>query len=179
MDEEPHGQPDDEPIDVVTTVGVLDPVVALLREFLHRSGAKRAVALMEQPGGEEPALVDCAQLAPIEVVVDGRRVVLPHAIELDVPAPDVPEVRQLPPFEVTPETGEVATMIGGLEHYAEAVVGLTRRVGPRDVVMATWATTTHDVPLSISARGKDPIIVVLGEEQYEMEPGWPPPRRAL
>lgn len=179
MDEEPQEHVDDEPIDVVTTVGALDPVVALLREFLHRSGALRAVALMEQPGGEEPALVDCGQLAPIEVVADGRRVVLPHAIELDVPAPDVPEVRQLPPFEVTPATGEIAAMIGGLEHYAEAVVGLTRRVGPRDVVMATWATTTHDVPLSISARGKDPIIIALGEEQYEMEPGWPPPRRAL
>lgn len=178
MDDGPGGQAEDgedEPIDVVTTVGDLDPVVALLREFLHRSGAIRAVALMEQPGGEEPALVDCARLAPIEVVTDGRRVVLPHAIELDVPDPDVPDVRQLPPFEVTPETGEIATMIGGLEHYADAVIGLTRRVGPRDVVMATWATTTHDVPISISARGKDPVIVALGEEQYEMDQGWPPP----
>jgi hypothetical protein len=179
MEDAPREPGDDEPIDVVTTVGPLDPVVALLREFLHRSGALRAVALMEQAPGEEPALVDCARLAPIEVVRDGRRVVLPHAVELDVPDPDVPDVRQLPPFDVTPETGEIATMIGGLEHYAEAVIGLTRRIGPRDVVVATWATTTHDVPLSISARGKDPLIIVLGEEQYEMDPGWPPPVRAL
>lgn len=182
MDEAPppaHDEHDDDPVDLVASVGPLDPVVALLREFLHRSGAIRAVALLEQAPGEEPALVDCGQLLPIEVVADGRRMHLPHAIELDVPEPDVPEIRQLPHFEVDPESGQIASMIGGMEHYAEAVIGLTRRVGPRDVIMVTWRTNRPEAPLSISARGNDPLIVALGEEQYEMEPGWPPPAAAL
>lgn len=180
MDDAPDGPQDDEtePAILVATVGPLDPVVALLREFLHRSGAIRAVALMEHGVGEGPALVDVGQLLPIEVVVDEQTYQLPHAIELDVPEPDVPDVRQLPTFEVNRETGEIAAMIGGVEHYAEAVIGLTRRVGPRDVVIATWRTNDDDAPISISARGSDPIVISLGDEEYEMEPGWPPPAAA-
>jgi hypothetical protein len=182
MDDAPGtGQQDDdvEPAELVASVGPLDPVVALLREFLHRSGAIRAVALMEHGVGEGPALVDVGQLLPIEVVVDEQTYQLPHAIELDVPEPDVPDVRQLPPFEVDRESGQIAAMIGGVEHYAEAVIGLTRRVGPRDVVVATWRTNDPETPISISARGQDPIVITLGEDEYEMEPGWPPPARAI
>lgn len=183
MDDAPGPDPqrdDDEPAVLVASVGPLDPVVALLREFLHRSGAIRAIALMEHGVGEGPALVDVGQLLPIEVVVDEQVFQLPHAIELDVPEPDVPEVRQLPPFEVDRETGEIAAMIGGVEHYAEAVIGLTRRIGPRDAVIATWRTNDPDTPISISARGNDPLVITLGEDdEYEMEPGWPPPAAGI
>jgi len=181
MDDVPHSSDPagiDEEVELVASVGPLDPVVALLREFLHRSGAVRAVALVDHGVGEGPALVDVGQLLPIDVVVDGRTLRLPHAIALDVPQPDVPEVRQLPAFEVDRRTGEIAAMIGGLEHYAEAVLGMTRRVGPRDVVMATWTTNDPGAPLSISARGHDPIVISIGEDEYEMEPGWPPPAAA-
>ncbi|WP_372788518.1 hypothetical protein [Paraconexibacter sp.] len=183
MDDAPHTGPDTgqdaDAYELVASVGPLDPVVALLREFLHHSGAVRAVALIDHGLGEGPALVDVGQLLPIEVVVDERTMRMPHAVELDVPPPDVPNVRQLPPFEVNRETGEIASMIGGLEHYAEAVLGMTRRVGPRDVVMATWSTNDPDAPISITARGHDPLVVSLGEDEYEMEPGWPPPAAAL
>src|SRR5882762_6320657 len=102
------GEPDtvSEPIDVVASAGDLDPVVVLLREFLHRSGALRAVALLPDPTAADgsPALVDCSRLAPIEVTRSGRTVHLPHSIELDAaPAGEVPNVRQLPPFDVDRE----------------------------------------------------------------------------
>ncbi len=183
MDDAPQpgtdGEQDAENYELVASVGPLDPVVALLREFLHHSGAIRAVALVDHGLGDGPALVDVGQLLPIEVVVDERTLRMPHAIELDVPAPDVPNVRQLPAFEVDRTTGEIAAMIGGLEHYAEAVISMTRRVGPRDVVMATWTTNDPQAPISITARGHDPVVVSLGEDEYEMEPGWPPPAAAI
>ena len=169
---------DDEPMDVVTSVGDLDRVVALLRAFIHDSGAIRSVAVVEREG-EAAAIVDCERLKPIEVTAGGRTVALPHAIDLDVPEPDVPKVRQLPPFEVDAASGEIAAPMGGMEHYAEAVIGLSRRLGPRDVALATWHTNDAAAPLTITARGNDPVVVALGEDSYEMDPGWPPPAAGI
>jgi hypothetical protein len=164
---------EDEPVDLVASVGPLDGTVALVREFLHRSGALRALALVEGAPGEPPALVDCARLAPVEVTVAERTVHLPHSIELDVEPPAVPEVRRLPPFEVDPEGGVVTGPIGGIEHLAQAVRALATQLGGRNVAVVQFETTTPDMPLSITARSGEPIVLSLGDEQYEMQPGWP------
>ena len=42
--------------------------------------------------------------------------------------------------------------------------------------MAQFETTTPDVPLSISARPGEPMVVAIGEDEYEMDAGWPPAR---
>ncbi len=158
---------DPDPIDVVTSVAELDPVVVLLREFLHRSGAARAVAIVDQ--GDDAAVVDCEQLVPIEVTSAGRTVALPHDVALDAVALPVPDVRQLPRFEVSAERGEVAAPLGGLEHYAEAVQALADAIpGPRSAALATWATTDPETPLSITARPGEPYVVSLGDEQFEI-----------
>jgi hypothetical protein len=89
-------------IDLVASAGGLDPVVAALREFIHRCGALRAVAVTPDP------MVDSARMHPIEVTTQGATVALPHAIELDVDDPiAVPDVLQPPPFEVDPDALEV------------------------------------------------------------------------
>lgn len=160
------------PIDVVASVGALDPTVTLLREFLHRSGAIRAVAVVALE--DATALVDVGRLAPVEVTIGERTVHLPHALELDAVALMVPEVKQLPAFDVDPKTGEVSSPLGGLEHYAIAVRELAAILGEQNVALATWETTTEDAPLSITARASDDTLVLaLGEEDFEMEPGWP------
>jgi hypothetical protein len=158
---------DDEVLEVVASVGPLDATVVALREFLHRSGAIRAVAVLDG------AMVDCPRLAPVAVTVGERTVHLPHAIELEAEPAAVPEVRQLPPFDVNAQTGEITGTIGGVEHLAGAVRELARMLGDRSVALAQFETTTPDVPLSISARGDDPLVVAIGDEEYEMEPGWP------
>jgi hypothetical protein len=164
-------QEPDAPIDVVASVGDLDAVVVLLREFLHRSGAVRAVAVVDRDA--EPALVDCMRLHPIEVTEEGRTVVLPHAIELDAEELPVPDVRQLPPFEVRPGD-EIAAPLGGLEHYALAVRALSVAIpGERSAALATWSTNDPETPLSITARGAEPFVVSLGADEFEMEPDWP------
>ncbi len=160
------------PVDVVASVGALDPTVVLLREFLHRSGAIRAVAVVELE--DDVALIDVGRLLPVEVTI-GRRVVhLPHALQLDAAALLVPEVKHLPAFDVDPATGEVSSPLGGLEHYAVAVRQLAQILGADNVALATWETTTPDSPLSITARAsEDALVLALGEEEFEMEPGWP------
>jgi hypothetical protein len=159
---------EEEPIDLVATVGELDPVVATLRDVLHRSGALRVVALVDRTG-DEPAIVDVGRLAPVEVQVGERLVHMPHALELAAaPLQVAPALRQLPPFEVDASTGEVVGTIGGLDHHAVAMRELSRALGGRSVAMAQYATTTPDVPLSVTARGDEPVVVSIGEEEFEL-----------
>lgn len=163
-----------EVIDVVASVGPLDVVVVTLREFLHRSGAVRAIALLPAAREEDPpTLVDCARLQPIEVVAGGRTVHLPHAIPLDVEPLPMYDVRQLPPFEVHPDDGRIAAPLGGVEHYGYAVRALAGALGEGAVALITFTTTELEAPLSLTARVGDPIVISLGDEEYEMEPGWP------
>ena len=119
--------------EVVASVGPLDAVVVLLREFLHRSGAVRAVAVVEGEPGDEPAIVDVRRLYPTEVEIGDRTVLLPHAVELDVPAPALPAVRQLAPFDVDVAAGEIAAPPGGVAHLASAVRGVADLLGGRNV----------------------------------------------
>jgi hypothetical protein len=153
-----------EEIDLVASAGALDGVVAALREFIHRSGALRVVAVMPD------AMVDCPRLAPIEVTTQGSTVALPHAIELDVDDPiEVPAVLQPPPFEVDPVALEVRSPIGVLQGMGDAVRALAAAIGPTVVVMATFPTLPPEHPLSITARGAEPLVFALGEELFSLD----------
>jgi hypothetical protein len=166
---------DEDAIELVSSVGPLDTVIVALREFLHRSGAVRAVAVVDRMPGEGPAVVDCPRLAPIEVDFGDRLVHLPHSIELDATPPPLPDVRQLPPFEVDTATAQIAAPLGGVAHLAGAVRDLAAALGGRNVAMVQFATDDPDAPLAITARadGSEPIVLALGEEEFPMDPGWP------
>jgi hypothetical protein len=166
---------DDEVPEVVASVGALDEVVVLLREFLHRSAAIRAVALVAGEPGEGTAMVDCGRLLPIEVEAGGRTVALPHAVELDPQPPPLPEVRRFAPFEVDVAEGSIAAPPGAVAHLANAVRELAGLLGGRNVAMVQFETNDPDAPLAITARagGEEPLVLALGEEEFEMEPGWP------
>src|SRR5438552_215294 len=144
-------------IDLVASAGPLDNVVAALREFIHRSGALRVVAVTPD------SMVDCPRLAPIEVTTEGSTVALPHAIELDVEDRiAVPDVLQPPPFEVDPEALEVRSPIGVLHAMGDAVRAMAAAIGPSVVVMATFPTLPPERALSITARGAEPLVFALG-----------------
>ena len=149
---------DEDVVEVVASVGVLDEVVALLRDYLHRTGALRAVALVDRAPGEGPAVVDCGRLAPVEVDLGDRRVYLPHAIELDVAPPELPPLRQLPPFEID-------------AHAVDDVLQPADRPGD----LAQFETNDPDAPLTVTARAEpgEPLVVALGEEEFELDPSWP------
>ena len=162
--------------EVVASVGPLDWVVVLLREFLHRAGALRAVAVVAGEPGDEPAVVDVRRLQPTEVEVGGRVVLLPHAIALDAALPaEPPAVRQMAPFEVDVAAARIAAPPGAVAHLAAAVVALADLLGGRNVAMVQFETNTPDAPLGITARagGTDPLVLALGEEEFEMDAGWP------
>jgi hypothetical protein len=159
---------EDEGIEVVLTVGELDAAVVALREFLHKASAIQVQAVVDR-GEEPPVLVSCGRLEPIEVTyLEEERVVhMPHATPLDAEPPtDLPEVPPLPPLEVDAEAGTVTGPLGGVEAAARAVEALARHLGGRSVALAIYPTTDPDVPLGISARAGEGVILSIGEQQF-------------
>ena len=159
---------DDEPIDLVTTVGPLDEIVETLRDVLHRTGALRLIAAVDQ---DPPVIIDAGRLTPIEVRTDEWTVHLPHAIELDAHTlcPDI-HLAQLPPFEADPENGEVIGTLGGLDMLADAVSELARTFGGESVVVCQYQTMTPEQPLAVTARTGEPVLVTIGEAEFELPP---------
>ncbi|MBF6619776.1 MAG: hypothetical protein ITG02_06035 [Patulibacter sp.] len=168
-------------VDLVATVGPLDPVVALLRELLHVASANRALAVIERPGGDfgddEPAVVDVERLSPIEVTVGERVYHLPHSIDLDldVPVATLPAFKPLPPFDADPETGDIAAPLGGVERYAIDTRAAAALLGGANVLQLHWDTARPRVSFSVTARADDsePLVLGIGEESFPMPPGWP------
>jgi hypothetical protein len=168
-------------VDLVATVGPLDPVVVLLRELLHAASAIRALAVIERPGGDfgedEPAIVDVERLSPIEVTVGDRVYHLPHStdIELDVPLPTLPPFKVLPPFDADPETGHIAAPLGGVERYAIDTRAAAALLGGANVLQLHWDTTRPRISFSVTARADDsePLVLGVGEESFPMPVGWP------
>ncbi|MCW2992402.1 MAG: hypothetical protein JWM73_2996 [Solirubrobacterales bacterium] len=146
----------------------VDTACAALRSFVHLSGALRAQALVPSADGRPPAVVSCVRLGPLEIVIGDRSVELPHDVELDAPAPDLGALRPMPPFEVSPERGEVAGMIGGLDMLGEAVLKIAAAIGPQAAVVVEMESTTPDVPLVVSARAGEPLLVTLGDETFDL-----------
>lgn len=145
----------------------LDTACAALRSFVHLSGALRAQALVPQDGAA-PAIVSCARLGPLEIAVGERSVQLPHDAEIEAEPPDLGALRPMPPFEVSAERGEVAGMIGGVDLLAEAVMKVAEAIGPNATVVVEMESTTPDLPLVLSARAGEPLLVTLGDESFEL-----------
>ena len=159
---------EDDPVDVVLTAGDLDPHVVALREFLHRASALEVQAVVDRGTDRSPAIVSCGRMQPIEVTEHGRTVHLPHTAELDAPVPALPEVPRLPPIEIDPAEGTVSAPLGAVDALARAVGALAETLGGRSVALAFFQTTEDDTPLGIAARTGEPVVLTLGEQQFEL-----------
>jgi len=148
----------------------IDTACAALRSFVHLSGALRAQALV--PATEEPpapaAVISCVRLGPLEIAIGERTVELPHDAELAASPPDLGALRAMPPFEISPERGEVAGMIGGMELLGEAVMVVAEAIGPEAAVVVEMESTSPGLPLVVSARAGEPLLVTLGDEAFDL-----------
>ena len=143
-----------------------------LRSFAVASGAFSVLLALDQ--GEElaPLVVECPAEGPA-TLSEGEDAVQVDAARLAAPPLLLPEVRALPPFDVDALRAEVTAPLGGVEHLARAVRSLAELFGGRSVVTAAWETSDPDAPLHLSARVGEPMVLGLGDEQFEMGASWP------
>jgi hypothetical protein len=144
-----------------------DHAIALARELLHGCGALRvSIALDAQP----PAIVECTRLGPVVVHEEGAEpATLPHDAAADVELPALPFMHQVPPFDVDAESGSVAGALGGLEMLGRAVRAVAALLPGASVVAAEFQTTDPDVPLGLAGRPGEPVVVLAGEHELELD----------
>jgi hypothetical protein len=146
----------------------VEQAVGLAREFLHRSGALRVGLLVDRGDEREPAVVECARLTSITVIEDGEEAELEHGVVLATPIPPLPEVRQIPGIEADPVAGTVAAPLGGVEMLGRALRGLAAILGGRSIAAADFETMDPETPLGLAARGDEPLVALVGDEQFEL-----------
>ena len=147
-------------------------IAVTLRAFVHAAGALEATLLLDQGSEVAPLVVECPAVGPV-LLSEGEDVVQLDADRLAAEPLPLPEVRELPPFEVDAVRAEITAPLGGIEHHARAVCELVELFPGRSVLAAVFATTDPETPLQIAARTDDPVVLALGEEQFEMAAGWP------
>jgi hypothetical protein len=146
----------------------VEQAVGLAREFLHRSGALRVGLLVDRGEEREPAIVEAVRLGPISVIEDGEQSEFDHAVQLSTPTPPLPEVRQIPGIEADPVAGTVAAPLGGVELLGRALRGVAALLGGRSIAAADFETLDPEVPLGLAARGDEPLVALVGDEQFEL-----------
>lgn len=135
--------------------------------MLHGSGALRVSVALDTP---TPAIVECERLRAI-VIRDGQGHVreLPHDVAGEFALPDLPFMRRLPAFDVDPADGRVAGVLGGLEMLGRAVHDIAALLPGRTVVAADYETSDPAVPLGIAGRAGEPLVVLIGEHEFELD----------
>jgi hypothetical protein len=72
-------------------------------------------------------------------------------------------------FEVDPEGGVVAGLLGGLEMLGRAVRDVAALLPGRSVVAADYETTDPQTPLGIAGRAGEPLVILIGDEEFALD----------
>jgi hypothetical protein len=142
-------------------------VAATLLAYVSASGAEGATAVVEA-GTVDVDADGSASLEPPESPV-AEPLDAHSAPPLDLGV----EVRSLPPFRVDAEAGEVTGAIGALEHLAEGVRALAATLGDGSVALVRFPATDGETPFALAAREGEGLVVVIGDDQFQMDPAWP------
>ncbi|MGI8594965.1 MAG: hypothetical protein ACR2ML_11475 [Solirubrobacteraceae bacterium] len=143
-------------------------VAATIRAFLAACGGERASALVDR-GPQPPFLVEAGATGVAELT-EGEDM-RPLAAAAEPLA--LPHVHAFPPLQVDAAQAEITAPMGAVAHLARAVRELARQLGGRSVLTVEWQTTDPDAPLAIAARGDEPLLLVIGEEDFAMPADWP------
>ena len=147
--------------------------LATVRDFGHRAQAERVVALVDAGDGEHAAMIEWQPGMPLELTEDETTWAVPDDAAGAVPPRAPSAIRPAPATAVRGGeiTGEIAAPLGGVEHLADAVLDLARAFGGRSVATAEFPTADPGVPLVLAARPGDPVLVAIGDTQFELPGG--------
>lgn len=141
-------------------------LVATVQDFAQRASASRVVLLVDR-GDDRPATMLEWDGGTLELVEDGVPTVPPEGDDLPLPLGDL----RPPPasaVHVDAAAGELHAPIGAIGHLAESLLDLAAALGGRSVATAEWPTADPERPLTLAARAGEPVVVALGEDQFEL-----------
>ena len=143
--------------------------IATVRRFAEDSGAARITVLLDR-GEQDPAVLECAAGLPLALSLgDDEYAIAPAATAGVDPLPvEVPRAAPGTAVEVDPETGAVTAPLGVLPALAEGLLDLARALGGRTVASGEFPTRDPSHPLTLAARDGDPVVVAVGDEQFEL-----------
>ena len=144
-----------------------ETVAATLLAYVRASGALGATAVVES--------------GTVDVEADGSASLEPHESPLAEPLDAQTSaplgiglaVRALPPFRVDAEAGEVTGAMGALEHLAEGVRAVAAALDEGSVVLVRFPVTDGETDFAVAARAGEGLVVVIGDDQYQMDAQWP------
>jgi hypothetical protein len=149
---------------------------ATLAAFVARTGAQAAIALVDRGEAASPAMIECTPGSAPVVTIEAHAWSLDVAAAAPEPLPlpaGLDRMRRLPALEVDAAAGEIAAPLGAVAALGEAVRDLAAVLSGRGVATARFATTDPTAPLTVAARRGEPLVLALGEEQFQMPDGWP------
>ncbi|MEA2223753.1 MAG: hypothetical protein QOH83_2129 [Solirubrobacteraceae bacterium] len=118
---------------------------------------------------ERPAVIECSRFGAVVVHEEDAEHALAHDAAAGVVLPELPLMRRLPPFEVDADTGAVAGVLGGLEMLGRAVRDVAALLPGESVVAGEFETTDPASPLGLAGRPGEPVVVLIGEHEFELD----------
>lgn len=143
-------------------------VAATLGAFLRACGGERASALVDR--GARPAFLVESGVTGVAELTEGEQT---RPVAAAAEPLTLPHVHAFAPLQVDAAQAEITAPMGAVAHLALAVRELARRLGGRSVLTVEWQTTDPDAPLAIAARGDEPLLLVIGDEDFAMPADWP------
>jgi len=144
-----------------------ETAAATLLAYVRASGALGATAVVE------PGTVDVDADGSASLERHESPLAEPLDAESAAPLGLGVAVRALPPFQVDAEAGEGTGAMGALEHLAEGVRALAAALGGQSVALVRFPATDGETDFALAAREGEGLIVVIGDDQYQMDPQWP------
>lgn len=146
-----------------------DVVLATVAGFAERAGAVRVAVLLDRGPEHDAPLIEFEPGQGLSVTSGEQSLIVARDALDGVPPLPVTTPKPVPAtaIEVDAEAGEVAAPIGALEALAGAVAELARVLGGRSVAVADFGTRSGE-PFSIAARTGEPVVVAIGDHQFEL-----------
>jgi hypothetical protein len=142
-----------------------ETVAATVQDFAERSLAQRVVVLVDRGDERSAAMLEWLDGGLTWTADDTTA-----AVDVEgVPLP-LGDLRPPPAsaIHVHAEAGELHAPLGAIGHLADALLDLAAALGGRSVATAEWPTDDPDAPFTLAARIGEPVVVSLGDEQFEL-----------
>jgi len=151
----------------------LATIAATLRELVERAEAAGAMLLLDRGEDAAPLLVEVDRGGVVEITEGEATRLLEANAVAEAQALPLPEVRAFAPLELDVSAGRLTGPLGALDHLGRAVRDTAVLFAGRSVLTVGFATTDPETPLFLAAREGEPMVMALGDAQYELPAGFP------